>query len=83
MSLDEQQYFYKGRRFSKHKMTKYAKNLEGMLPFDPPGYAYGRSATLTQQWLYLNFTSRVDKYHAFSEKIKEIGLFSFKPDFLI
>jgi len=54
-----------------------------MLPFDPPGYAYGRSATLTQQWLYLNFTSRVDKYHAFSEKIKEIGLFSFKPDFLI
>ena len=75
MSLGEQQYFYKGRRFSKHKITRYAKNLEGMLPLDPPGYDYGRTATLTQQWLYLNVTSKVDKYHVFLKKSKKFNFF--------
>jgi len=33
--------FSLGYRLSKHKMTIFAKNLEGsMTPWDPPGYAY-------------------------------------------
>jgi len=35
--LGEQQYFCLGRRFSKHKMTRYAKNFGGEWP---PGYDY-------------------------------------------
>ena len=41
LTLDEQQYFCLGRHFSKHKMTRYAKNLGGW-PSGPPGYAYGQ-----------------------------------------
>jgi len=29
-----------GRRFPKHKMTRYAKNLRGRGPLSPLGYAY-------------------------------------------
>jgi len=50
-----------------------------MLPLDPPGYDYGRTAgrtaTLTQQWLYLNVTSKVDKYHVFLKKSKKFNFF--------
>jgi len=32
-----------GYRLSKHKMTRYSKNLGGHGPLGPPGYAYGRN----------------------------------------
>jgi len=35
--LGERQYFCLGRRFSNHKMTRYAKNFGVAMP--PPGYA--------------------------------------------
>ena len=40
LTLGEQQYFCLGRRFSKHKMTKCAKNFGGHGPLGPSGYAY-------------------------------------------
>jgi len=40
LTLGEPQYFCFGRRFSKHKMTIYAKNLGWDGPLGPPGYAY-------------------------------------------
>jgi len=30
------------KRLSKHKMTMFSKNLGGMAPLAPPGYAYDR-----------------------------------------
>jgi len=41
LALGEQQYFYLGRHFSKHKMTGYATKLGWHGPLTPPGYAYG------------------------------------------
>jgi len=38
LTLDEQQYVCLGRRFSKHKITRYAKNLGGPWPPKPPGW---------------------------------------------
>jgi len=38
--LGEQQYFVLVRRFSEHKMTRYAKNLGEHAPLGTPGYAY-------------------------------------------
>jgi len=38
--LGEQQHFCLGRLFSKHKMTRHAKNFGGRRPLGPPGYAY-------------------------------------------
>jgi len=32
--------FCLGHRLSKHKMTRYFKNLVGMVPWDPTGYGY-------------------------------------------
>ena len=37
LTLREQRYNCLGRRFSKHKMTRYAKNLGGAWPPDPMG----------------------------------------------
>jgi len=38
--------FCLGHRFSKHKMTKYAKHLGGMAPLATPGYAYAPCSNL-------------------------------------
>ena len=38
--LDKRELLVQGPSLSKHKMTRYARNLGGMAPF-PPGYAYG------------------------------------------
>jgi len=43
LTLSEQQHFCLGRRFSKHKMTKYVKNWGAW----PPGYAYACESALT------------------------------------
>jgi len=34
--------FSSGHRLSKHKMTRYARNLEGTWPSCSPGYVYGQ-----------------------------------------
>jgi len=44
LTLGEQQYFYLGRHFSKHKMARYAKNSGW--PF-PPGDAYKEYVMVT------------------------------------
>jgi len=40
LTLCEQQYFCLVRRFSKHKITRYAKINYGPSPSELPGYAY-------------------------------------------
>jgi len=37
-------------RFSKQKMTIYSKNLGGMAPLGPPGYAYGHRVSLAEKY---------------------------------
>jgi len=43
--LGEQQYCCLGRCFSKHKMTRYAKSLEGMAPWAPLATPTAKSTT--------------------------------------
>jgi len=40
LTSGEQQYFSLGHLFSKHKMSRHAKNLGVMAPWVTPGYAY-------------------------------------------
>jgi len=39
-----------GKSPFKHKTTRYARNLEGMTPWHPTGYAYGVMSNEEQAW---------------------------------
>ena len=52
--LDEQQHFCLGRRFSKHKLTRHAKNFGGRDPLAPSWLRLWRSTSLVLQSQSLN-----------------------------